>query len=367
MITPMQPKPRTGPVVIHDVTRPSSFRSVCLVCITCAIVGSPMLVGCAPRKPSTTTTEPGGAGAKPTDELKAIDLYAEGALAYRRGDTARALQALSAAVKENPQLRMARVMLADIYRENGDYQNAATHYEAAANLDPYTLANHYNLGVMLQYLRRFKDAAAAYLRALDLDPRDLKSNMNLGTVYVALGQLDDATNYLERATMIDPKSADAWSNLGVAYDAKGKYQAAEQAYRKALELNPSPTTLLNLGTNLTAQGRGGEAVAMLKEAVSRSNTSAAHKRLGDAYALAKQYDDALKEYDGALAIDRNYYFAMNEKANVLMKQYHIGLEMDDDKLKQAVALWKVSLRLNPQQPKVEEAIKQSENKALFGT
>lgn len=318
--------------------------------------------GCAERRPMTDASKMSA-----NDPLKGISLYTSGAQAFYRGDRVSAERDLAEAVRQNPNLRMAQALLGDVYRGKGDYEKAAVHYERAAELDPYTLANHYNLGVVLQLVNRLKEAAVAYLRALDLDPRDMKSNMNLGTVYLALGQTEDAVNYLERATMIDVNSANAWSNLGVAYDARGKTAQAEKAYRKALELESSPVIMQNLGSNLVTQGRASEAVAVLKEVIARSNTASAHKRYADALVLSKQFDEALKEYDTALKLDPDFYPAMNDKAFVLVKQYKAGLELDEAKIKQAVTLWKMSLRLKPGQQQIEQALKESENSKLFGT
>jgi tetratricopeptide (TPR) repeat protein len=106
----------------------------------------------------------------------------------------------------------------------------------------------------------------------------------------------------------------------------------------------------------------------MKEVVARSNTASAHKRYADALTLARQYDQAFKEYDLALKLDSNYTPAMNDKGFLLLKQYKAGLELDEDKLKEAVSLWKVSLRVNPNQPKIAQAIKDSEKGGkLFGT
>ncbi|CAN5623739.1 hypothetical protein BH09PLA1_BH09PLA1_30870 [soil metagenome] len=342
--------------------RQTQWRWAATICTVAVLTIGAIGSGCASREPMSDAAK-----ARPGDPLRGIDLYAAGAQAYRRGDRETALRQLSQAVRQNPNLRMAQAMLGDLYRTKGDYKNAANHYEKASQLDPYTLANHYNLGVMYQYLNRLKDAAVAYLKALDLNPRDLKSNMNLGTVYLALGQMDDAVNYLERATMIDPTSGEAWSNLGVAYDARGKTALAEKSYRKALELDSSPVIMQNLGSNLVSQGRANEAVNVMKEVVTRSNTAAAHKRYGDALILTRQYDDALREYDLALKLDSNYTPAMNDKGFLLLKQYKAGLELDEEKLREAVALWRVSLRVNPNQPKIQQALKDSEKSKLFGS
>ena len=123
----------------------------------------------------------------------------------------------------------------------------------------------------------------------------------------------------------------------------------------------------NLGSNLVTQGRAPEAVAVMREVVQISNTAAAHKRYADALVLNRQFDEALREYDKSLSLDQNYYPAMNDKGFLLLQQYKDGLELDEEKLKEAIALWKVSLRVNPRQPKVEAALQQFEKPKLFGT
>lgn len=318
--------------------------------------------GCAPHKTATDA-----ATVQPNQPLAGIDEYAQGAQAYRAKNYSVAFEHLHKAVSQNPNLRMAQAMLADLYRQKGDYRNAASHYEAASRLDPYSIANQYNLGVMNQLLRRFKEAAAAYLRALELDPRDVKSNMNLGTVYLSLGQNSDAINYLERATMIDGASADAWSNLGVAYDAAGRTTMAESAYRKALELKGASLAVMqNLGANLITQNRTAEAIAVMQQVVEKSDTASAHKVYGDALSQAKRYEEAIAQFDQALKIDPNYYPAMNGKGFALLGLYKMGMELDENKRQDAAALWKVSLRLNPQQPKVAQALKELETPGGFG-
>lgn len=341
-----------GPRLLPRLQLPPLAPLVALAILSIGVTS----ISCAPHKPTTDA-----ASAQANQQVAGSDMYVLGAQAYRSGEKEKAFKYLLDAVSQNPNLRMAQAMLADLYRQKGDYRNAAAHYDAAARLDPYSIANHYNLGVMYQLLRRFQDAAAAYLRALDLNPRDVKSNMNLGTVYLSLGQTNDAVNYLERATMIDGNSSDAWSNLGVAYDSVGKTQLAEQAYRKALELKgASPAVMQNLGANLITQNRTAEAVAVMEQVIQKSDTPSAHKVYGDALAQAKRYDEAIEQYNQALKLDKSYYPAMNGKGYALLAQYKSGMELDEDKLRDAAALWKVSLRLNPQQPKVAQALKEVE-------
>jgi hypothetical protein len=76
-------------------------------------------------------------------------------------------------------------------------------------------------------------------------------------------------------------------------------------------------------------------------------------------------DEALVQYDLALRRDPRYLPAMNEKAFVLIRKYIDGLELDDKQRIAALELWRQSLRLNPNQPQVAEAVTKWEKPGLF--
>lgn len=297
-------------------------------------------------------------GAASVPPPKAVDLYVQGYLQYQQGSTRQAEQSLLAAVDQNPDLRMARATLGDIYRKRGDWSDAATQYEAAVRLDPYTLSNHYYLGLSYQYLRRLREAAEAYKGALRIDPDDLNSNMNLGLVYLALDQLDNAVFFLERATRIDPKSALAWSNLGVAQDSRGSFVLAEASYRRAVELDPNAfVAMQNLGANLISQGKPVPAADVLKDVLAKSDAPLSHRLYGDALALGGDSDAALSQYDLALARDPKDAAALNGKGEVYIQQFEKGLELDDSLRARALEQWNRSLSIDPQQERVAARVK----------
>jgi Tfp pilus assembly protein PilF len=294
-----------------------------------------------------------------------VDHYVEGAMALRDGDRQAAKSHLTTAVAINPDLRMAREMLGNIYREDGQLDLARPQYEAASRLDPYDANNWYNLGLVDQLLNRVKEAIAAYVQSLELDPKNAPCNMNLGVAYLTIGQTDDAVKYLSIATEQDPQTSDGWSNLGVALDSKGQASHAEEAYRKALELAPGSVPVLqNLGSNLLSQGKTSEAIAVFSQLIQKNDTPMAHKRYGDALAQAHRDDEAIAQYDRALAQAPRYYQAMSGKAFALIDAYHVGLELDESKRHEAIELWQKSLAIYPNQPMAEAAIKQWDTSAI---
>jgi tetratricopeptide (TPR) repeat protein len=313
---------------------------------------------------STPTTAPRGEAAL-SPAPPGVETYVTGALALRDGDKSAALTELTAAVQVNPDLRMAHELLADVYLKDGRLDLAEQQYQAATRLDPYYINNWYNLGLVEQMLHKFQDAVDAYLGALNIEPNDARCNMNLGVVYIALGRLSDAVACLTLATHSAPQDADAWSNLGVALDAQGQTHHAEAAYREALELNPTTTTAMqNLASNLIGQGKANEALAVLEKLVQVNDSAFARKRYGDALVLTHRDDEAILQYNISLSRDPRYYGAMTEKAFALIDQYRQGLQLDESKRKEAIALWQQSLRLHPNQPRAAAALRQWQNMSL---
>lgn len=289
----------------------------------------------------------------------AVQTYIAGAQSLDNGDTDKASQQLASAVRANPKLVMARIMLAQIYVDRANYADAEEQYQSLTRLDPYTAANFYGLGLSSQFLSKMKLSEQSYLRAIELDPKDTKSCANLGAVYLSLNRPDDAVMYLQRATELDPASWYAWQNLGIALDRKGQHKPAETAYRKSLELNSSQnSTLYNLGSNLVTQGRGSEAISWFQQLLKRDESARYHKRYADALALDRRSDDATNEYRAALRIDSRYYPAMNELGMLLITQYKKEMQLDDDKKKTALDLWRQSLSIMPEQQRVQGLLKE---------
>jgi tetratricopeptide (TPR) repeat protein len=302
------------------------------------------LAGCASPAPTP-----------PPPQVHGLDTYVAGARAYDAGDTDRAQLLLEEAVRENPDLTMARVLLGDLYKKKDDYRHASDQYEAAVKLDPYSSKNYYDLAVVYQFLDRLQEAATAYLKSLTLSPRDLKSNVNLGVVYLAMGRNDDAVKQLEKATQIDPRSGDAWCNYGAALESSGELTKAESAYRMAVELSPDQTiAMTNLAGVLLKQDRGHEAAAVMTEVVKKNDSPQARKRLGDALVLDHRDDEAVIQYDLSLQKNPKYWQAMNQIGLILIRKYENGMTLDENLRLQAVDVWKKSLTLHPGQQQVSE-------------
>lgn len=341
-----------------STSRTAAALAACLAAVTGCTFG-----GEKPAEPPKVQKIAATTNIKPPSGTES---YLKAVTHLKSGNDDAAVAELETALTKNPALQMARMTLGELYIKRQAYDRAVPQFEELTKLDPYTPTNFYNLGLSLQVMARLRESATAYNRALKLDGQDFKSNMNLGLVYFALGEMDPAIAHLERATRIDPSNVRAWSNIGVAYDAAGNATLAEASYRKALELDPAnEATLINLVSNLIAQRKAEDAVAISERLVVVSATPLSRKRHGDALTLAARWSEAEQAYDAALALDPSFTPAINGKAESIIAHYEAELRLDDSLRARAIELWKQSLKLDAKQPTVTEQLAQWEAPRRF--
>ena len=150
-----------------------------------------------------------------------------------------------------------------------------------------------------------EEAYDLYLRSIAV-PRDVAPNK-------------DAIAMLERSVGIDPSYAPAWEALGLRYYFYGTYgdggeqmlKHSDSAFERATALDPNLTSAAGeLITNRVDEGETGNAYAEASALVKRRPQSAiAHFVLGYVLRYAGSLEDAARECDTALTLDRgNYQF-----------------------------------------------------------
>ena len=134
-----------------------------------------------------------------------------------------------------------------------------------------------------------------------------------------VGPKKDAIAMLERAVGLDPGYAPAWAALGMRYyyDAifggggEAMLKRSDSAFERALALDPNLISAAGaLITNQTDRGNIGTAYAQASALVKRRSESAsAHFVLGYVLRYAGLLDEAARECDAAIKLDRgNYQF-----------------------------------------------------------
>ena len=331
-------------------TRRAAVRATVWACGAFACAG--LSSGCTTARSDAPAAS--AAGASDARIADADALVAEG----RKGE---ALSQLLKVIQDNPTVTTAWVKVGDIYKDQGNYAAAETHYRRAGQLDPTNFHAAYNHGLMLQLLDRVAEAVRAYLRAVALKPDNRDANLNLATAYLQLKESSQALPYAERAVRIDPDYGPSRVNLGAVYAALDRHTDAVTEYEAAagmLDLDASPELLLNLAESLGKLRRFEEMASTLERLVSIRPSAPAYERLGSARFRLGQYQAALAAFQQATRIDPEHFPAHNGVAVCLLNEFlTTAPDRRDKSLRdRAVESLRRSLQINRNQPKIIELL-----------
>ncbi|MCD4691089.1 glycosyltransferase family 39 protein, partial [bacterium] len=150
--------------------------------------------------------------------------------------------------------------IGQVYRDAGDYEEAARYYRLAIEESPEFDLAYNSLGSVLSRMGRSYEAERALLKALDINPNLASSHSNLGLVYMQTERLDQAKRSLLRATQEDPNLKPAWDNLAKLGIMTQDAFMAVSALEQSLRLDPNDAFAhWNLAIFLSAQAELREA------------------------------------------------------------------------------------------------------------
>lgn len=316
------------------------------------------LIGCAPGSASRTagdapggTTSGAGAGGvkiSPAQRVKA------GQVLKDAGQLDAALREFNRALEENPKSVDAVVGVGSVQHAREQYEQARDTYRKAVGMDAKRSDARYFLGLMQQVLGEIGEAILEYQKALELNPDDPAIHRDLATAYLQVGRPDLSLPHAQQAVELQPASQPAWCNLAVTYSILGRYEDALHAYRTATEIGVlDAPVLLGMGDTHLRLGNFQRAVNTLAELTRQFPSAVAHERLAYALFRVRDFDNAMNHYRRSLVYDPNQSHALNGLGACLLTDY---LQQDNlrrkAKLYEALAAWRRSLQLNPDQPRI---------------
>ncbi|HYW69942.1 MAG TPA: tetratricopeptide repeat protein, partial [Pyrinomonadaceae bacterium] len=108
----------------------------------------------------------------------------------------------------------------------GNYDNALSYFETAANRNPRRPETWIQIGYCKVKQGRNEEAVRAYKRALQLRPNSSEAYNKLGDAYFFGGRFNEAIAAYKEAARIQPDEAEAYYNLGLAYLETGDRESA---------------------------------------------------------------------------------------------------------------------------------------------
>lgn len=174
-----------------------------------------------------------------------------GNLLIAMGESQRAPAFFNKALELMPDIAEASFGLGNACFEQGQYEDAAKHFEQAQMKGLSDNNLYYMIGRTAQQLHRNAQALAAFQRAVELDDADTVSRFQYALALAHFGQLDAAEQELYRVIDQEAHHADAYYNLGVIAMYRGQMAEARSFFEKALAFNPQHRLAAHGMSNLT--------------------------------------------------------------------------------------------------------------------
>jgi arylsulfatase A-like enzyme/tetratricopeptide (TPR) repeat protein len=214
-------------------------------------VGAP-----GPSRPS----DPSVPLADPKDKLQVFAAVQQAGELIVKDEYAKAAKILEPALREEPKMPQARLMLGGSYSELGRKEEAKAQFDVVLKDDPQSVQALIGLASLLMGEGKTADVIALCKRTLSLDDRNNQAYALLGEVYADRNEPEKALPNFEKAVEIQPKLSQNRLNLAGSLIEVRQYDRAEALLKDIARQYPKfPLAQFNLGLLYDEQGRPAEA------------------------------------------------------------------------------------------------------------
>lgn len=210
-------------------------------------------------------------------------------------------------LKDSPNSYRACNSIGNLYKQQGDAENAMFYYKEALQRNPSYAVSHYNLGVVYHGQKELDAAAKEYETAIGIDNNYADAYNNLAAVYYAKGQLEQAIEGYKRVLNISPACPDAHYNLGLIYQKQGLLDEALQHFESVIRLKPNyADAYINIGTIYYEKGLIDRSIQFYKEAIqNNANDAVVYNNLGISYSEKGLLEEAIEAYKTAIRLNNS--------------------------------------------------------------
>ena len=189
--------------------------------------------------------------------------------------------------------------------KDGRRDEALVEFEAAVRLDPNSKMARLAVGGVKARQKRYDEASKEYREVLRIDPLNFQGHLRLARVYLAKKENEKALEFANGALGIDPKSPDAMLMVGTLLMAGGDYPGARAQFTKAVQINPRLVRArLHMSYLLKRLGEVDEAIAQVTAAMRIEPENAkVHSVLGRLHLFRNDYVGASEAFQKAIALD----------------------------------------------------------------
>ena len=198
-------------------------------------------------------------------------------------------------LKSNPSDTEALIFKGQIQLQDGKGQDAVDALQAALKNDPENAIAHYHLGTAFDQLGNMERAESEWRRAAQSRPDLLEAQNALATVALRKSDMDSLFRTATQIISLKPTSPDGYVLRSVAEINRKQPGKAEDDIRKAIEVAPqNPIGYVQMGNLELLQKKYKEAEQHFRQALDRdTNSSDALAGIANVYLAQKQVDKAI--------------------------------------------------------------------------
>ncbi len=188
----------------------------------------------------------------------------------------------------------------------------------------------FQTAIELYRQKEYQRAIDAFTKVIDIAPDHLESFRIRGAIYMKLNKHDLAVRDFEKAVLIDPGKEGVHSDLGTAWYYAENYHKALEYYDIEIEQgHENHLVYFNRALCLEQMGQVDKALEDLSKSLSlKSDFYWGHCFKGNLLALKKDYVNAAKAYEKAIAIDKKDPYAP-EKLEKIKDHLDLGQKTAD--------------------------------------
>jgi len=244
----------------------------------------------------------------------------------------------------NPMSASTLYEQAELYRNQGNLEDAIAFYQKTIELDPNFSWAYHQLGDIFSEQNNPTEAIGVYRQAIALNPNFSWSYHNLGMVLIQQKQWDQAILAYSKAIELNPDFCWSYYYLGEAFFQQQNWQASVTAYFQAWKQNPDLLESINqIGAILQAQIKKGLKTVINEygRGINQPDDFAPYIKLAEILTQKNYEFAALVLYHIAGKIQPNN-LDISQKIETLLEQKRV-LEQEVKKCQDAV-------ELNPNNP-----------------
>jgi tetratricopeptide (TPR) repeat protein len=194
--------------------------------------------------------------ADPKDKLKVFAAVQQAGEMIVRDQYPAAADLLESALRDDPKMPQARLMLGGAYSELDRTKEAKAQFNLVLEDDPQSVQALIGVASLLMREDKNEDVIALCERTLSLDDRNMQAYALLGEAYASLKKPAEALPNFERAVEIQPKLTQNRLNLAGSLIEVRQYARAKTILDEILADSPRfPLAQFNLGLLHEEQGR----------------------------------------------------------------------------------------------------------------